>query len=102
MFKLFSICFVVVEMGDDIRLCLNDRTLVLVNHQSTADVPMLMTNFNSKAGVLPNIMWIMDRIFKFTNFGIVSIIHQDFFILSVSIVLLYSKNMFIFIKMFIG
>lgn len=70
-------------MGDDIRLCLNDRTLVLVNHQSTADVPMLMTNFNSKAGVLPNIMWIMDRIFKFTNFGIVSIIHQDFFILSV-------------------
>jgi len=72
-------------MGDDIRLCLNDRTLVLVNHQSTADVPMLMTNFNSKAGVLPNIMWIMDRIFKFTNFGIVSIIHQDFFILSVSV-----------------
>jgi len=72
-------------MGDDIRLCLNDRTLVLVNHQSTADVPMLMTNFNSKAGVLPNIMWIMDRIFKFTNFGIISIIHQDFFILSVSI-----------------
>lgn len=72
-------------MGDDIRLCLNDRTLVLVNHQSTADVPMLMTNFNSKTGVLPNIMWIMDRIFKFTNFGIVSIIHQDFFILSVCI-----------------
>lgn len=71
-------------MGDDIRLCLNDRTLVLVNHQSTADVPMLMTNFNAKSGVLPNIMWIMDRIFKFTNFGIVSIIHQDFFILSVS------------------
>lgn len=70
-------------MGDDIRLCLNDRTLVLVNHQSTADVPMLMTNFNSKPGVLPNIMWIMDRIFKFTNFGIVSVIHQDFFILSV-------------------
>lgn len=78
-------------MGDDIRLCLNDRTLVLVNHQSTADVPMLMTNFNSKAGVLPNIMWIMDRIFKFTNFGIVSIIHQDFFILSVSVTLTLLK-----------
>lgn len=84
-------------MGDDIRLCLNDRTLVLVNHQSTADVPMLMTNFNAKSGVLPNIMWIMDRIFKFTNFGIVSIIHQDFFILSVSIIFstfLYIKKMF--------
>ncbi|XP_050524291.1 acyl-CoA:lysophosphatidylglycerol acyltransferase 1-like [Daktulosphaira vitifoliae] len=72
----------IVEVGDDIRLCLNDRTLVLVNHQSTADVPMLMTNFNAKPGVLPNIMWIMDRIFKFTNFGIVSVIHKDFFILS--------------------
>ncbi|CAH1401574.1 unnamed protein product [Nezara viridula] len=72
----------VVEIGDDIRLCLDDRTLVVANHQSTADVPMLMANFNAKKGVLPNIMWIMDRIFKFTNFGIVSIIHEDFFILS--------------------
>lgn len=95
-------------MGDDIRLCLNDRTLVLVNHQSTADVPMLMTNFNSKASVLPNVMWIMDRIFKFTNFGIVSIIHQDFFILSVSIfiiiiIIIFAKKfLYMYIKMFIG
>lgn len=72
----------VVEVGDDIRACLEDRTLVVANHQSTADVPMLMANFNPKKGVLPNIMWIMDRVFKFTNFGIVSVIHQDFFILS--------------------
>ncbi|KAF6204562.1 hypothetical protein GE061_018722 [Apolygus lucorum] len=72
----------IVEMGDDIRICLDDRTLVIANHQSTADVPMLMANFNAKKGVLPNIMWIMDRVFKFTNFGIVSIIHEDFFILS--------------------
>lgn len=72
----------IVEVGDDIRICLDDRTLVLVNHQSTADVPMLMANFNAKKGVLNNIMWIMDRIFKFTNFGIVSVMHEDFFILS--------------------
>ncbi|BES93449.1 Acyltransferase [Nesidiocoris tenuis] len=72
----------IVEMGDDIRLCLDDRTLVIANHQSTADVPMLMANFNAKKGVLPNVMWIMDRVFKFTNFGIVSILHEDFFILS--------------------
>ena len=45
---------------------------------------MLMTTFNAKPNVLPNLMWIMDRIFKFTNFGIVSILHQDFFIVSVS------------------
>ncbi|XKL61848.1 hypothetical protein PGB90_001681 [Kerria lacca] len=72
----------IVEVGDDIRVCLDNRTLVVVNHQSTSDVPMLMSNFNARPGVLPNIMWIMDWIFKLTNFGIVSIIHQDFFILS--------------------
>lgn len=78
------IYFVVVELGDDITPCLDQRTLVLVNHQSTADVPLLMTTFNTKQEVLPNIMWIMDKIFKYTNFGCVSVIHQDFFIGSVS------------------
>lgn len=65
-------------------MCLDDRTLIIANHQSTADVPMMMATFNPKPGVLPNIMWIMDRVFKFTNFGIVSVLHEDFFILSVS------------------
>lgn len=72
----------IVEQGDDIRTCLEERTLVIANHQSTADVPLLMATFNAKPNVLPNLMWIMDRIFKYTNFGIVSIIHQDFFIVS--------------------
>nr|CAD7261236.1 unnamed protein product [Timema shepardi] len=74
--------FEVVELGDDIRPCLGERTLVIANHQSTADVPLLMAAFNPKKGVLPNIMWIMDHVFKYTNFGIVSILHQDFFIVS--------------------
>lgn len=76
----------VFEFGDDIRDCLKNkdsRTLILVNHQSTADVPLMMTTFSSKPGVLPNIMWIMDRVFKYTNFGIVSLIHEDFFIAAV-------------------
>ncbi|XP_021916095.1 acyl-CoA:lysophosphatidylglycerol acyltransferase 1-like [Zootermopsis nevadensis] len=72
----------IVEIGDDIRICLEDRTLVIANHQSTADVPLLMATFNTKKNVLPNLMWIMDRIFKYTNFGIVSILHEDFFIVS--------------------
>lgn len=63
---------------------MEDRTLVIANHQSTADVPLLMATFNTKKNVLPNLMWIMDRIFKYTNFGIVSILHEDFFIVSVS------------------
>ncbi|KAF3427713.1 hypothetical protein E2986_04149 [Frieseomelitta varia] len=72
----------IIEQGDDIEKIISERTLVIANHQSTGDVPILMTTFNSKPNVLPNLMWIMDRIFKFTNFGIVSILHQDFFIVS--------------------
>ncbi|XP_055636232.1 acyl-CoA:lysophosphatidylglycerol acyltransferase 1-like [Toxorhynchites rutilus septentrionalis] len=71
-----------VELGDDITPALDQRTLIIANHQSTSDVPLLMAAFNVKKGVLPNIMWIMDRLFKYTNFGAVSLIHQDFFIAS--------------------
>lgn len=71
-----------VEMGDDISPVLDERTLVIANHQSTSDVPLLMAAFNAKKNVLPNIMWIMDRMFKYTNFGAVSLFHQDFFIAS--------------------
>lgn len=71
-----------VEMGDDITPALDERTLIIANHQSTSDVPLLMAAFNVKKGVLPNIMWIMDRLFKYTNFGAVSLMHQDFFIAS--------------------
>lgn len=73
----------VVEVGDDISECLDEKTLIIANHQSTADVPLMMACFNTRKSILPNIMWIMDRLFKFTNFGIVSVIHQDFFIMSV-------------------
>uniref|UniRef100_A0A6P7GB05 Acyl-CoA:lysophosphatidylglycerol acyltransferase 1-like n=1 Tax=Diabrotica virgifera virgifera TaxID=50390 RepID=A0A6P7GB05_DIAVI len=73
---------VFVELGDDIAPCLNDRTLVIANHQSTADVPLLFSCFNPRKQVLPNIMWIMDSVFKYTNFGVVSVLHKDFFIMS--------------------
>ncbi|XP_053696559.1 acyl-CoA:lysophosphatidylglycerol acyltransferase 1-like isoform X2 [Sabethes cyaneus] len=71
-----------VELGDDISPALDQRTLVIANHQSTSDVPLLMAAFNAKRNVLPNIMWIMDRLFKYTNFGAVSLMHKDFFIAS--------------------
>lgn len=79
--------FSVVELGDDISPTRkkNIRTMVIANHQSTADVPLMMACFNAKPEILPNIMWIMERLFKYTNFGIVSLIHQDFFISSVSL-----------------
>lgn len=68
------------ESGDDPVVCMGHRTLVLANHQSTADVPILMTAWNPRPGILPNIMWIMDRVFMYTNFGLVSMVHRDFFI----------------------
>lgn len=78
----WSAGYEIVEVGDNIEECLNKRTLVIANHQSTGDVPLLMAVFNAKKAILPNIMWIMDSLFKYTNFGIVSVIHQDFFIMS--------------------
>jgi lysophosphatidylglycerol acyltransferase 1 len=81
--RFYIISFSVVEVGDDIRKCIEDRTLVIANHQSTGDVPLLMATFNSRKQILPNIMWIMDSLFKYTNFGIVSVLHEDFFIMSV-------------------
>ncbi|CAB3240778.1 unnamed protein product [Arctia plantaginis] len=79
----------VIETGDEPAACAGRRTLVLANHQSTADVPMLMAAWNPRPGVLPNLMWIMDRIFKFTNFGIVSVLHEDFFIQALNILVYY-------------
>ena len=34
----------------------------------------------NKGKVMSNSMWIMDWIFKFTNFGLISTIRNDFFI----------------------
>ncbi|CAG9823194.1 unnamed protein product [Phaedon cochleariae] len=78
----YSAGYDMVEAGDDITQCLDDKTLIISNHQSTADVPLLFSCFNPRKQILPNIMWIMDSLFKYTNFGIVSVIHKDFFIMS--------------------
>lgn len=67
-------------VGEDIAPCLNDRALVLVNHQSTADVPMLCTAILRQGFVTPSTMWIMDKIFKFSNFGAIGMVHGNFFI----------------------
>ena len=53
---------------------------MLPNHQSTADVPLLMSIFTARIGFTNKVMWIMDRVFKFTNFGVISWMHDDFFI----------------------
>lgn len=67
-------------VGEDITACLDDRALVLVNHQSTADVPMVVTSLLRQGFITPSTMWIMDKIFKFSNFGVIGMVHGNFFI----------------------
>jgi len=78
----WSAGYEVVEMGDEIESLLNDKSLVLINHQSTSDVPLIMSALDGHNGACRDIMWIMDKMFLRTNFGIVSWFHKDFFISS--------------------
>ena len=75
----------VIESGDDINTILNDEALVLVNHQSTADVPFVMSSLYTKDMAAGYVNWVMDIMFKWSNFGWVSYFHQDFFISQVSL-----------------
>jgi len=72
----------IAESGDNLDVLKTDNLLFMPNHQSTADVPLCMTIFNSRFGFSNKVMWIMDKIFKYSNFGIISWIHDDFFILA--------------------
>ena len=70
------------ESGEHLDLLMRHKLLLLPNHQSTADVPLLMSILTARVGLTNKVMWIMDRVFKFTNFGVVSLMHDDFFIRS--------------------
>jgi lysophosphatidylglycerol acyltransferase 1 len=72
--------FSVVEYGDEISPFIEEESVLLANHQSTADTPLVMLVLWNKGHVAGNVLWIMDRIFRFTNFGIISSIRADFFI----------------------
>jgi lysophosphatidylglycerol acyltransferase 1 len=78
----WSAGYEVAESGADLDLLKHKNLLLMPNHQSTADVPLLMTIFASRVGFCNKVMWIMDKVFKFTNFGVVSWMHDDFFILA--------------------
>ena len=71
-------------MGDRIDHLEQENCLFIVNHQSTADVPVLMNMLTSHGRAADSAMWIMDVQFKWSNFGIVSQLHRDFFIECVS------------------
>ncbi|XP_036438109.1 acyl-CoA:lysophosphatidylglycerol acyltransferase 1 isoform X1 [Colossoma macropomum] len=72
--------YTVTEWGDDVRPISEDEAMVIVNHQATGDVCTLMMCLQDKGTVVRKMMWLMDHVFKYTNFGVVSLIHGDFFI----------------------
>ncbi|RVE55697.1 hypothetical protein OJAV_G00228880 [Oryzias javanicus] len=72
--------YTVTEWGDDVRPISEEAAMVIVNHQSTGDVCTLMMCLQDKGTVVRKMMWLMDHVFKYTNFGLVSLIHGDFFI----------------------
>ena len=78
-------CFTVIESGDDLSSLVDEHCLLMVNHQSTADIPMTMTALYPKGLVIGQVMWIMDYIFVYTNFGWASYFHHDFFIQQVKL-----------------
>ncbi|KAM4771543.1 acyl-CoA:lysophosphatidylglycerol acyltransferase 1 [Rhinophrynus dorsalis] len=76
----WSAGYTVVEWGDNVHTITEDEAVMLVNHQATGDVCTLMMCLQDKGSVVREMMWLMDHIFKYTNFGIVSLVHGDFFI----------------------
>ncbi|XP_053560842.1 acyl-CoA:lysophosphatidylglycerol acyltransferase 1-like [Bombina bombina] len=72
--------YTVVEWGDNVHSITEDKAVMLVNHQATGDVCTLMFCLQDKGLVVRQMMWLMDHIFKYTNFGVVSLVHGYFFI----------------------
>ncbi|OAF66835.1 Acyl-CoA:lysophosphatidylglycerol acyltransferase 1 [Intoshia linei] len=71
----------VTIIGDDIETIRLEKTLILSNHQSTADVPLFMYIFTEHyRDISKQIMWIMEGLFKFVPFGWVSLWHSDHFL----------------------
>lgn len=80
MYFCFLSILTVQECGEDVTEIEDEETVVLVNHQSTADVPAMMYALQFHGTVLDKLLWIMDILFKNSNFGFVSQVHGDFFI----------------------
>ena len=70
----------------------DDPSIVIANHQSTADVPTMMYALQAKKNAIKDIMWIQDMILRYLDFGWVSLAHGDFFIEQVIIRIIFAHN----------
>lgn len=72
--------FRLYESGTDIKQYVNARCLVLPNHQSTNDIPILFGVFHNKLALSSNVMWVSDLELMFSHIGVVCLIHGDMFV----------------------
>ena len=70
-----------VECGEDITAFVDKPCILMSNHQYPSDIGVLMRALVTKDSVFQRVMWIMDWVFQFANFGWVSKGHGDFFLL---------------------
>ncbi|XP_046377445.1 acyl-CoA:lysophosphatidylglycerol acyltransferase 1-like isoform X2 [Haliotis rufescens] len=76
----FTAGYRIVESGDELSVLYEKEALLLINHQSTGDVPSIMASLHGRQRVGGTLMWIMDEMFRFTHFGAASTLRKDFFI----------------------
>lgn len=70
----------VQESGDSLEKILDDEALLMCNHQSTADIGIIMQSLHPKGMAAGHMTWIMDHVFKLTHFGWICGQHGDFFL----------------------
>ena len=58
------------ESGDFLEDQLDKNLLILPNHQSSSDVPLLFS-VCTKPGLSDHVMWVIDSNFKYTSFGLI-------------------------------
>ena len=74
----------VKEVGDDISMLQNDEALLILNHNSNLDGPLLFYALQYHIKAARQITWTMRSVFKWLPFGILGQLHGDFFLSKVT------------------
>ena len=81
-FTISSLNYKIVETGDSLKCIIQkgQNILFMPNHQSVADVLICISVLLDHPGYVRKIMWIIGKNQRFTNFGLMSWLHDDFFL----------------------
>ncbi|XP_063684161.1 acyl-CoA:lysophosphatidylglycerol acyltransferase 1-like [Bolinopsis microptera] len=77
-FTLFPKLKIYSDTLSDLEPITRKRAMMMVNHQDSGDVPMMMC-IGAYFGLAHTTTWIVDEMFKWTPFGVPSQWHNDFF-----------------------